>query len=335
VSRTAARGLDADRVREIVRGFADCRVLVFGDFMLDRYVWGSVDRISPESPVPVVVVDRESTMLGGAGNVARNLASLGAGVEVVTVVGDDAAAEELARLMAGWKIPTDGFIVDPGRPTTEKTRVIARNQQVVRYDRESERPIDARASQGVLDAVRVRAERVQGVIIEDYAKGMLARDVVEAAMATFREAGVRCFVDPKAEPWQVYAGAELIKPNLREACELARTRVRSDEDLEHVGRVVVETTGAGMAAITRGEEGMDLFGADGSIEHVPAHRRGVSDLAGAGDTSIAVLALARLSGASWAEAARLAVGAAGYVVSVPGTATLTPDDLIGAMREQR
>jgi len=322
-------------VRELVRGFADCRVLVFGDFMLDRYVWGSVDRISPESPVPVVVVDRESTMLGGAGNVARNLASLGAAVEVVTVVGDDAAARELERLMAGWKIPTDGFVVDPGRPTTEKTRVIARNQQVVRYDRESDQPIDAAAAQAVLEAVRERAARVHGVVIEDYDKGMLAREVVESAMATFREAGVRCFVDPKAEPWQVYTGAELVKPNLREAAELARTRVRSDEDLEHVGRVVVETTGAGMVAITRGEEGMDLFGADGWFEHVPAHRRGVSDLAGAGDTSIAVLTLARLSGATWSEAARLAVGAAGFVVSVPGTATLTPDDLIGAMREQR
>ena len=333
MSRPSGRGVSAERVREIVRGFADCRVLVLGDFMLDRYVWGSADRISPESPVPVVVVDRESTMLGGAGNVARNLASLGARVEAVTVVGDDAAAEELARLMAGWKIPTDGFVVDRSRPTTEKTRVIARNQQVVRYDRESDTPIDARVSQTVLDAVRARADRVQGVVIEDYAKGILP-GVVEAAMETFREAGVRCFVDPKSEPWDVYAGSELVKPNLREASELVRTRVRSDEDLERVGRLVVETTGAGMVAITRGEEGMDLFDADGSSQHVPANRRGISDLAGAGDTSIAVLALARLSGADWAEAAQLAVGAAGYVVSIPGTATLTPDDLIGAMREQ-
>ena len=335
MSLAHGRGIGAERVREIVRGFADCRVLVFGDFMLDRYVWGRVDRISPESPVPVVLVDRESTMLGGAGNVARNLASLGARVEVVTVVGDDAAAAELERLMAGWKIPTDGFVVDPGRPTTEKTRVIARSQQVVRYDRESDTPIDARASQRVLDAVRARAERVQGVVIEDYAQGMLAREVAKAAMDMFRAAGVRCFVDPKAEPWDVYAGAELVKPNLREASELARTRVRSDEDLERVGRLVVEATGADMVAITRGEAGMALFGADGSSEYVSAHRRGVSDLAGAGDTSIAVLALARLSGADWSEAARLAVGAAGYVVSIPGTATLTPDDLIGAMREER
>jgi D-beta-D-heptose 7-phosphate kinase/D-beta-D-heptose 1-phosphate adenosyltransferase len=327
--------LDPERVRELVHGFAERRVLVFGDFMLDRYVWGSVDRISPESPVPVVVVDRESTMLGGAGNVARNLASLGARVEVVTVVGDDAAGEELARLMAGWKIPTDGFVVDAARPTTEKTRVIARNQQVVRYDRESDRAIDAGATTRVLAAVRERAERVEGVIIEDYAKGMLAREVLEGAMATFTEAGVRCFVDPKAEPWEVYRGAELVKPNLREASELARVKVRSDEDLERVGRAVVEATGAQMIAITRGEEGLELFAADGGTDHVPAHRRGVSDLAGAGDTTIAVLTLARLSGASWTEAARLAVGAAGYVVSVPGTATLTPDDLIAAMREQR
>lgn len=327
--------LQPGRVRELVHAFADRRVLVFGDFMLDRYVWGSVDRISPESPVPVVVVERESTMLGGAGNVARNLASLGARVEVVTVVGDDPAAEELARLMRGWKIPTDGFIVDAGRPTTEKTRVIARKQQVVRYDRESDQPIDEAATAQVLRAVDERATRVEGVIIEDYAKGMLAREVLAGAMACFAERGVRCFVDPKAEPWDVYRGAELVKPNLREASELARVRVHDDADLDRVGRAVVEATGAEMIAITRGEEGMDLFGADGSRDHAPAHRRGVSDLAGAGDTTIAVLTLARLSGASWAEAARLAVGAAGFVVSIPGTATLTPDDLIGAMREDR
>ena len=327
--------LDPVRVRELVHGFAEQRVLVFGDFMLDRYVWGSVDRISPESPVPVVVVERESTMLGGAGNVARNLASLGARVEVVTVVGDDPAAEELARLMRGWKIPTDGFVVDGARPTTEKTRVIARNQQVVRYDRESDLAIEAAASAQVVDAVRERAERVEGVIIEDYAKGMLAREVLAGAMRSFGEARVRCFVDPKAEPWDVYRGAELIKPNLREASALARIRVRDDDDLERVGQSVVEATGAEMVAITRGDEGMDLFGADGSKHHVAAHRRGVSDLAGAGDTTIAVLTLARLAGASWIEAAQLAMGAGGFVVSVPGTATLTPDDLIGAMREER
>ncbi len=327
--------LEPERVRELVHEFADRRVLVLGDVMLDRYVWGSVDRISPESPVPVVVVDRESTMLGGAGNVARNLASLGAQVEVVTVVGDDPAAAELRRLMAGWKIPTDGFVVDPARPTTEKTRVIARNQQVVRYDRECDLAIDAAATAQVLSAVRERAERAEGVIVEDYSKGMLARDVLAGAMRSFREARVRCFIDPKAEPWDVYDGAELVKPNLREASERVQIRIRGDGDLERVGWAVVEATGAEMIAITRGEEGMELFGADGSSEHVPAHRRGVSDLAGAGDTTIAVLTLARLSGASWSEAARLAVGAAGFVVSIPGTATLTPDDLIGAMREER
>jgi D-beta-D-heptose 7-phosphate kinase/D-beta-D-heptose 1-phosphate adenosyltransferase len=329
------RGLDPERARELVGAFADCRVLVFGDFMLDRYVWGSVDRISPESPVPVVVVDRESTMLGGAGNVARNLASLGAEVDVVTVVGDDAAADELRRLMAGWKIPTDGFVVDASRPTTEKTRVVARNQQVVRYDRESDQPVDPDAVQRVLAAVRERAPRVQGVVIEDYAKGLLSHEVLRAVMKVFRDQSVRCFVDPKAEPWDVYEGAELVKPNLREASLHVRGRVRDDDDLDRVGRQIVEATGAQMVAITRGEEGMDLFSGEGRVDHAPAHRRAVSDLAGAGDTAIAVLAVARLSGATWGEAARLAMAAAGYVVGIPGTATLTPDDLVGAVRDGR
>lgn len=322
--------LALERARELIGGFSECQLLVFGDFMLDRYVWGGVDRISPESPVPVVVVERESMMLGGAGNVARNAASLGAQVEVVTVVGDDEAAVELRRLLTGWKVPTDGFIVDPSRATTEKTRVIARGQQVVRYDRETDLPIDSGVAKAVLDAVEAASDRAQGVIVEDYAKGLLTPSVLKQAMALFSSAGVRCFVDPKAEPWDVYRGAELLKPNLREASEQVRLRVRSDEDLELVGRNVLEQSGAEMVAITRSEEGMDLFCADGRSHH-PAQRRAVSDQAGAGDTTIAVLALARLAGASWAEAAQLANAAGGFVVGIPGTATLTPDELIDAV----
>jgi len=322
--------LVAERVVELVRAFRGRRLLVLGDFMVDRYVWGSVDRISPESPVPVVVVDRDSSMLGGAGNVARNLASLGAEVRVVTLAGQDEAAQELRGLLAHWGIPADGLVVDRDRPTTQKTRVIARSQQVVRYDRESDEPISAELVEQVLAALAVAAQSAEGVIIEDYAKGMLTPLLVTEAMKLFASRGLRVFVDPKQEPWEVYRGAELVKPNLVEAEGLVGARVKSDEDLQRVGRAVLEHSGAQNVAITRGKEGMDVFSQDGGWDHFPAVRRSVSDLAGAGDTAIAVLSLARLSGASWPEAAWLANAAAGFVVGVLGTATLTPEELISA-----
>ena len=320
--------IDPAQARKLVQGFTSCRVLVVGDLMLDRYVWGSVDRISPEAPVPVVQVQRESTMLGGAGNVVRNLVSLGAQVDVVALVGDDESASELRRLLDHWKIDPSGLIVDASRPTTEKTRVIAGSQQVVRYDRESDEPLLPAATESLLGAVCARAGRVDGVIVEDYGKGLLEPGVASEAMAEFERHQRRVFVDPKLQPWDVYRGAELLKPNLREAQEVSGIKLRSEADLESMGRALLEQTGAQTLAITRGGEGMTLFPSDGPTEHVATVRREVADQAGAGDTAIAALTLARLAGASWREAATLANAAAGVVVAIPGTATLSPADLL-------
>jgi D-beta-D-heptose 7-phosphate kinase/D-beta-D-heptose 1-phosphate adenosyltransferase len=319
------------RVRELVDGFNRCRVMVVGDLMLDRYVWGSVERISPEAPVPVVQVERESSMLGGAGNVVRNLASLGASVDVAALVGDDPAAAELLRRMDYWKIEPAGLVVDPNRPTTEKTRVIAGGQQVVRYDKESEAPLDPRSTRKLIEAVRQNVDRLDGAIVQDYGKGLLQPDVLAELMQLFSAHGVRVFVDPKPLPWDGYRGAELVKPNLREAQELVQKRVRSDADLEDVGRAVLAHTGAQVVAITRSEDGMTLFPADGPTLNVPTVKRAVADQAGAGDTAIAALTLARLAGGDWAESAELANAAAGFVVGIPGTATLTQADLLGAL----
>lgn len=323
--------MDQARARELVAAFPAAHVLVLGDLMLDRYVWGDVERISPEAPVPVVRVDRESRMLGGAGNVARNLASLGAQVEVAAVVGDDDAAAELERLFIDWKIDPGGLVIEPGRPTTQKTRVIARAQQVVRFDRESEQPVSASSRARLLESLRSRASRFQGVIVQDYAKGLLGRELVEQAMPIFHEQELRVFVDPKSEPWDAYSGAELVKPNLREAHEIVGARLEASSDLESVGRAVLERTGAQVVALTRGDQGMTIFSRAGETRHVPTVERAVADVAGAGDTAIAVLALGRLAGASWLEAATLANAAAGFVVGVPGTAALNPSDLLAAL----
>ena len=318
------------RELELIRGFAGSRLLVIGDLILDRYVWGNTDRISPEAPVPVVRVDRESTMLGGAGNVARNLSSLGAQVELVSLTGGDEAAAEIRRLCEAWKIETRHVVADDSRPTTEKTRIIARGQQVVRYDREVDDPVPDALAERLIEGVRESAARADGAILEDYQKGLLGGAVLSEVLAVLSQAGVRVFVDPKGPPWD-FQGVELVKPNLREAESVVQIRVRGDADLERLGRRALELCGADTVAITRGREGMSLFSRGEPTLHVPTAPRAVADVAGAGDTAIAALALARLAGAGWRDAARISNAAAGVVVSVPGTATVTPDELVAAL----
>ncbi|MCP4006963.1 MAG: D-glycero-beta-D-manno-heptose-7-phosphate kinase [bacterium] len=327
--------IDPDRATRLIADFGQHRVLVVGDLILDRYLWGNTERISPEAPVPVVHVDRESTMLGGAGNVARNLASLGASVEVVGVIGEDDAALEIRRLCERWKIGARRLVSDGSRPTTEKTRIIARAQQVVRFDRETELRIAPALVERVLDAIRTAASEVQLVILEDYAKGLLGPAVISEAMDILRASGVAVFVDPKDPPWEIYRGAELIKPNQREAEQVVGFRVRSDADLERLGRQVLELSGVHNLALTRGGDGMSMFATDEPTRHIPTAAQAVADVAGAGDTVIAALALGRLSGATWQEAAEIANAAAGVVVAVSGTATLTPGQLRQALGASR
>lgn len=324
--------IEADRATELARGFENVRLAIVGDVMLDRYIWGSVDRISPEAPVPVVEVNRESSMLGGAGNVARNVRSLGGGAELVAVTGSDDPADEIALLMAEWKLDRAGLVADASRPTTVKTRVIARGQQVVRFDRESDGPLADDTTRAVVRMLRTVASAVDGVILQDYGKGMLTGDVLDGAQEIFAEMGVPVFVDPKAAHWNRFRGAALVKPNLREAEQLTGIRARGDGDLARIGAEVLERTGAETVAITRSDAGMTLFFSNGTSEHVATVARGVADAAGAGDTAIATLSLARLAGASWSEAAVLSNAAAGLVVTVPGTATLTRDELLGEIR---
>ena len=310
-------------------------MLVIGDLILDRYVWGNTDRISPEAPVPIVRVERESIMLGGAGNVARNLASLGAQVDVLGLVGEDETAIDLETLFDRWGIDTRMLLRERGRPTTVKTRVISRGQQIVRYDRESEDPIGDDLVKRLLDALRSSGSRVQGVILQNYGKGLLTPGVVSEAMSIFERLRVhiyddrlRVFVDPKEPPWEIYRGAELVKPNLREAEYLTRIRARDEEDLERIGRELIELCGGATFAVTRGGEGITLFSSEDGMCHVPTQRREVADATGAGDTTIAAVALARLSGGSWRESAEIANAAAGVVVQVHGTSTSTPEELL-------
>lgn len=303
-------------------------VIVIGDLMLDHFVIGSVDRISPEAPVPVVRFARDDYRLGGAANVAANLQALGAGVEVVGIVGDDAEGERLRAELSHAGIGTSGIVIDPSRCTTRKTRVVTtRNQQVARIDYEG----DSEAADHVAAELIAQVTRLSGssgaILVSDYLKGVVTREVVASAVAAGERHGIPVTVDPKVPHAAYYAGATLVTPNHHEAEAVAHMRLRSDADAAACARRVGEVTGCANVLITRGEQGMWLHTPSGDTA-LHAEAREVSDVTGAGDTVIATLTLALAAGASLEEAARLANRAAGIVVGKFGPATVTVEELM-------
>ncbi len=318
--------LDLRRLEKLLDGFRALRLLVVGDVVLDEYLWGEVDRVSPEAPVPVVHVRRESTVLGGAGNVVRNAVALGAGCEFCAAVGEDRAGDRVAALLAELGVSDAGLVRVPDRPTTRKTRVVARAQQVVRFDRETTEPIAPRAARALLTAIDAALPRCHGVVLEDYGKGLLAPRLLRTAMRRFAAASTPVSVDPKAD-LGAYRGASLMKPNLREMEALTGARIQSPADLERAATRLRRRLGGAALVVTRGAAGMTLF--DDTVRgiEVATPPREVFDVQGAGDTAIAVLTLALRAGGSLVEAAVLANAAAGVVVGKVGTATASPDEV--------
>jgi D-beta-D-heptose 7-phosphate kinase/D-beta-D-heptose 1-phosphate adenosyltransferase len=318
--------LSADRLGELLEGFSRVRLLVVGDLVLDEYVRGDVERVSPEAPVPVVQVLDESLVLGGAGNVVRNVVALGGSVSFCSVVGDDSCGRQAADLLKNLGVDPSGLVVAEGRPTTRKTRVVARNQQIVRFDRETVEAPASAVGHELLERVEAALAACDGVVVEDYGKGVLDGEVGPAVMQRCAEGGVPVVVDPKSslEPWR---GASVVKPNLKEAEWLTGVRVRGADDLARVAERLRETLGGADVVITRGGEGMSIF--EGGRAGVDVHTvaRDVFDVQGAGDTTIAALALALRAGASLVEAAVLANAAAGVVVGKVGTATASPTEV--------
>jgi len=322
--------LDLRRLERLVRGFGRVRLLVVGDVMLDEYLWGEVDRVSPEAPVPVVHVKRESRALGGAGNVVRNAVAMGADTFFCTVVGDDPAGDRIIDLLKDLGVAPDGTLRVEGRPTTRKTRVEARSQQMLRFDHETRIPLPAPVVRRMLRAVEALLPRIQGVVLEDYGKGALVPRVVRSIIKACQAAGVRVAADPK-ESVAPFRGADLVKPNQRELEALSGVRVRGESDLvQAVGKLKRSLPGSEIV-VTRGAAGMTLFGGKAAPIDVPIVRSEVFDVQGAGDTSIAALALTRLMGGSLLEAAVVANAAAGVVVGKVGTATATPDEICGLL----
>jgi D-glycero-beta-D-manno-heptose-7-phosphate kinase len=323
--------LDIRRSEELVRLFADQRVLVLGDVMLDRFVVGRVSRISPEAPVPVVRFQSEHWRLGGAANVAHNIAALGGTALLVGIVGSDTAGERLAKQLNAAGVDAGGLVCDPGRPTTEKVRVVTeRNQQVARIDYEHDGDLIGNAESATIDRLSRLAPGAKGLLVSDYLKGAVTANVMDS-LRNIAGTTVPVIVDPKIPHLTCYAGATLITPNNDEAESATQRRIRTDDDARDAAREFRARAKCQAVLITRGEQGMWLS-ADAEDRGIPAIAREVSDVTGAGDTVVAVLTLALAAGASRLEAAVLANHAAGIVVGRFGPSTVTPQELIESVR---
>jgi D-beta-D-heptose 7-phosphate kinase/D-beta-D-heptose 1-phosphate adenosyltransferase len=323
-----------ERIREIVDGIASASVMVIGDVMLDRYVWGLVSRISPEAPVPVVDVHDETSRLGGAANVATNVISLGGRCRLVGVVGDDAVGRDLADRAGLLGVAVGGLVVDAGRPTTVKTRVIAHNQQVVRTDKESRDEVEGGARDKLLSAAMEGLSECDAIIVSDYGKGVINRDLLEKLIPATRAAGKIITVDPKETHFRNYKRVSLITPNQFEAGGAMGRRIDGEKSLLEVGWEIMKLLQSDALLITRGADGMSLFEKDGSFSHFPTAARKVYDVTGAGDTVISAFTLSLCAGATMAEAAHLANHAAGIVIREVGTASARPDELIESFENE-
>ncbi len=309
--------------RALLKRMRERKILVVGDLMIDEWIWGTVTRISPEAPVPVVAVNAHSFTLGGAGNVANNLRALDARVWLAGTVGDDAFAEQLHSLLRERKVDGRGVFALAGRPTTRKTRVVAHNQQVVRADWEAVAPPTSADRERVAAFVRSRAPKCDAVIFSDYGKGLLSREIVEASFGC-----PLVLADPKPQNIDLFAGVTCIAPNAAEAAAVTGISLSDDSALEAAGRSLFERLRCQYVVITRGESGIALFAKKGRRLQVPSVARTVYDVSGAGDTVIATLTLALAAGAPIEQAVGLANFAAGAVVEKLGTATASAGEIL-------
>ena len=320
--------MDRTAVETLFAHSAEIRCLVVGDLMLDEYLWGRADRISPEAPVQVVDVIREELRLGGAGNVVHNLAALGAHVSVCSVVGDDQNGRELLGQFCHHHIDTSAIFIDPVRRTSRKTRVVAAHQQIVRIDRESREALPEAVEQQLCLWIAGHASEYNVIVLSDYNKGVLTPPVIASAVSAAAAAGIAILVDPKGTDFSRYSGATLLTPNRKEAEAASGISITDAASLARAADVIMAATGLRHLLITRSEEGMSLFSKGGGIVHIPTVAREVFDVSGAGDTVLAALAVGIASGFGMAESARLANVAAGIAVGKLGTSIVTPQEII-------
>ena len=317
------------RSLEIIKNFSGSGVLVIGDIMVDHFIWGKVSRISPEAPVPVVEVHADNLMLGGSANVLNNIRSLGGKVYGTGVIGSDEMGEKLLDEFRKRQIDTAGIIQETNRHTTLKTRIVAHSQQVVRFDRESKKPIDTNSIGKMLAYINTVKNDLGAIVISDYNKGVITKTLLDGIREIISERDIAVCVDPKQSDFSLYQGFHIITPNHHEAGRAIGMEIRDKHDLVIAGKSLLSKFDFKALLITRGEEGMSLFEKNGKTTHTafPAEAKEVFDVTGAGDTVIGVFALCVASGASFREAAAIANHAAGIVVGKVGTATISREEL--------
>ena len=322
--------LDRNRLSEIFGRMEGKRVFILGDVILDRYLWGNVSRISPEAPVPVVEVERETMGLGGAANVAQNVLSFHAVPELVSVMGDDDTGRRLLAELERASITSSGMVADPSRVTTLKTRIVARGQHLVRADQENRDELSASVQNAVRERLEKALEGADAVIISDYGKGVVTRSLLEPFLVRARKLGVPVCVDPKDTHFYAYTGVAVVTPNQFEAAEVLGYKLRGDADLERAGWEIQERLQSDCVLVTRGGEGMTLFERPRRRTDFPVTAKKVYDVTGAGDTVVTSYAVSLAAGAEPREAALIATHAAGLVVSEVGTAVPVLEDLVAS-----
>jgi D-beta-D-heptose 7-phosphate kinase/D-beta-D-heptose 1-phosphate adenosyltransferase len=319
----------------LINSFKGKKILIVGDLILDRFIYGKVNRISPEAPVPVVEVTGESFLLGGAANVANNVLALGGIPSLAGIIGHDRAGEVLIELIKGKNINTEGIVVD-SRHTTVKTRIIAHNQQVVRFDKEERKRLEGK---NLLNLKKYIADAIKGhdaIIISDYKKGVITASLIKDIVKNAKKNDVFVAVDPKVGHFHLYKEVSLVTPNIAEASHGAGIEIKDEKSLLKAGKILMKRLLCKAVLITRSEEGMSLFEKDRSaykIVHIPTVAKKVYDVTGAGDTVIATITLAHAAGASLKEAAIIANHAAGIVVGELGTAVVGPERLMRSLRQ--
>jgi D-beta-D-heptose 7-phosphate kinase/D-beta-D-heptose 1-phosphate adenosyltransferase len=326
-----AEGISNGTLRRYIQRFPQASVLVIGDLILDHYIWGRVSRISPEAPVPVVHVESESVRLGGAANVFNNILALGGKADLCGAIGPDETGRMLLKELSAKRSGRGGVVIDHDRPTTRKSRVIAHNQQVVRYDLERRGELKPVLQKRILRYVESRLRELSCLVVSDYSKGVVTAPLMSELTRLAAPRKIPVIVDPKVEHFGYYKGVTVITPNHLEATQAAGLHGDDDQVIQEAGSIIRQRLGCGSVLVTRGERGMSLFEADGVSWHIPTRARQVYDVTGAGDTVVGTMALALATGASMREAASLANQAAGVVVGMVGTATVTSKQLAEAL----
>ncbi len=318
---------DSNVLSESIDKFSSCRILVVGDVIMDEFLWGRVERISPEAPVPVVQVEEESLVLGGAGNVVNNIISLGGQALLCGVIGNDAMGRELVHMLQKMNSPTHGLVVEDRRPTTIKTRIVAHSQQVVRVDREESEPVTEASIKKIITVIKEQLGSIDAIVISDYGKGVVARSLMDGIRSLGQGSQTILAVDPTVRNLALYKDVTLITPNNYEAQQMSGIHIEDDQSVRQAGVHLLEELGCQMVLITQGDKGMTLFEGNGETTEISTVARKVFDVSGAGDTVIAAFTLAVASGLTPSEAALLSNLAAGIVVGEVGTAPVAASRL--------